>query len=195
MTRERVRVSAEALARHGVTPGGRRRYVSPNRPGHPSLYQADYARIVYQLRLAGMPEKNIAEVFAVSLSTIMGWRRKHAKFGAAWDNGGTIADGELAHALFKRGKGYTHISEEVTYDVKRGGWVRTPVVKHYPPDVKAIQLMLTNRQPALWKNRTTNEMTGVEGKDFIPTIVIEGVNPRDVPDHPVHSAGKPNGHG
>ena len=68
--------------------------------------------------------KNIAEVFAVSLSTIMGWRRKHAKFGAAWDNGGTIADGELAHALFKRGKGYTHISEEVTYDVKRGGWVR-----------------------------------------------------------------------
>ena len=51
--------------------------------------------------------------------------------------------------------------------------------KHYQPNPTAIIFTLTNKDPENWKNRQSTELTGKDGKDLEPTVIILPSNNRD----------------
>jgi hypothetical protein len=54
--------------------------------------------------------------------------------------------------------------------------MRAEYTEHYPPDTAAGIFWLTNRQKHLWKQRQSNELTGVDGQPLTPpSITINGV--------------------
>jgi len=65
--------------------------------------------------------------------------KKHVSFQSAWDNGGELADAELARSMFHRAQGYSHKAEKIQF-LKVGDGVELcgrNNVEHYPPDTAA----------------------------------------------------------
>jgi hypothetical protein len=123
--------------------------------GRPTEYREAYCDLVYKYRLLGLSEDHIAELLAISLTALRSWRKSHVSFQSAWDNGGELADAELARSMFHRAQGYSHKAEKIQF-LKVGDGVevmRAEYVEHYPPDTAAGVFLLTNRQPQLWRRR------------------------------------------
>lgn len=123
--------------------------------GRPTLYRAAYCDLVYKYRLLGLSEERIAELLEVSIATLHEWRKVHAAFSSAYQDGGELADAELARSMFQRAQGYSHKAEKIQF-VKVGDGVevmRAEYTEHYPPDTAAGVFLLTNRQPKLWRRR------------------------------------------
>ena len=55
------------------------------------------------------------------------------------------ADADIAVKLRDRALGYSHSSEKICEVV------RVETIEHYPPDTKAAETWLYNRQPTKWK--------------------------------------------
>jgi len=122
-----------------------------DRGGRPTLYQEDYVEQVYKLCMLGATDKEIAEFFMVSESTINGWKIKHPAFLKSLRRGKMMADADMAVSLYKRGMGYTHPETHVSN--YKGEITLTDIMKHHPPETGAAFLWLKNRQPKLWKDK------------------------------------------
>lgn len=55
---------------------------------------------------------------------------------------------------------------------------QTTVKKHIQPDTAAVIFTLTNGEPTRWRNRQTNEVTGVDGKDLFKDMSDEELEKR-----------------
>lgn len=143
--------------------------------GRPTNYREVYARLVYKLRLAGLTGEQIADIMEVPEEQITQWRHKVAEFNDAWEEGGILADAEVARKLYHRAIGYSHKAEKVFPSTKDRGIERIHYTEHYPPDVGAAKAWLYNRQPALWKERQTTEHTNPDGSPLLPPTIV--VNP------------------
>jgi hypothetical protein len=111
--------------------------------------------------LLGATDEQLAEFFGVTSRTIRTWKRKHADFAEAVEQGKKAADVQIVGSLFHRAKGYSH--PEVDIRVIRGKVVQTPIVKHYAPDTVACIFWLKNRDPDNWRDRISNEHSGPNG--------------------------------
>jgi hypothetical protein len=60
------------------------------------------------------------------------------------------SDADVAVKLRERALGYSHQSEKI-FLTKDGEVVRVETIEHYPPDTKAAETWLYNRQPSKWK--------------------------------------------
>ncbi len=133
--------------------------------GLPKRYFKHYARQVYYLTLMGFTLFQVAQVFETNVETIYRWMRKYPEFADGVKMGKAIADGEVAHSLYKRALGYSHPHQVILtnrireYDNK-GKIVReytepliVDTVKHYPPDTAAATKWLRARQPEVWGNK------------------------------------------
>lgn len=141
--------------------------------GTKSAYQEAYCRIVYKLRLLGISENNIADILEINFKTLVGWRHAHPAFKEAWDKGGALADAKVARSLFGRANGSKIPAVKIFNN--KGEIITVPYTEHYPPDTSAIELWLTNRQPDLWKKRSSQELTGAGGSALNPppTLVFD----------------------
>ncbi len=127
----------------------------------PSEYQDSYAKQVYKLCLLGATDVEIADFFGVTPQTLYNWDEAHPEFLESRARGKVSADANVANRLYKRALGYSH--PEVHVSAFQGDITLTNLVKHYPPDTQAATWWLKNRQPAKWKDRTVNELTGPDG--------------------------------
>ena len=136
----------------------------PGGGGRPRQFHIDEStgKMIAQLALYGLTNREIALVFGISEATLSRRLREHAE---AETNGGegilqaiqrarSCADAEVVHALFRRATGF------------RLGKM------YFPPDTAACSLWLRNRCPDKWRDRTE---TSVEVKKAPPllNIVIE----------------------
>lgn len=139
--------------------------------GRPSGYRDEYAGMAYRLMLTGYTREGLAEVFGVDVRTIYRWQSVEPEFGQALWRGGAIADSQVAESLFNRANGSvvpdTHIA------LHEGQPVITSLEKHYPPDVGAARLWLTNRQPLLWRNKV--EVVEEHNNTFPPTEELDAL--------------------
>lgn len=119
------------------------------------------------MRLAGCTREQIAAALAIKVPTLDMWLQQHPSFKVAWLEGGDLADGMVAHRLFKRAMGFTKKAKKIFCN-KDGEVTEVEYDEYYPPDVGACNIWLTNRQTRLWKNRRANEMTGPDGEE-LPT--------------------------
>lgn len=119
--------------------------------GRTPKFRAEMIERTYKLRLLGLTNQEIADVFDVERSTFQRWLVEVPQLRDALQRAGADADGEVAVSLNRRARGYSH--PETVFHVVNGRLVKTEVIKHYPPDTNAMQLWLMNRQPDRFRPR------------------------------------------
>lgn len=126
--------------------------------GRPTLYKPEYAEQASKLCKLGAIDKELAEFFEVSESTIYEWKNQHDDFSEAIKSGKKIADMNVADRLYQRAMGYEH--PEVHISNYQGSITQTPIRKVYPPDTVAAIFWLKNRQPEKWRDKTEKALSG-----------------------------------
>lgn len=142
--------------------------------GRPTDYKEEYSDQVKKLCLLGATDKEIADFFGVCEKTINNWKEAHPEFLQSIRDGKKVADMEVAGKLYERATGFAW-TEQQAIKVKTGNGSEETVEvvdlkKATPPDVKAITYWLNNRDPDRWRDKSTQEHTGKDGKDLIPDM-------------------------
>lgn len=150
-----------SVASNAETSGTTSKPSARNKVGRPTDYRAEYVEKVFKLCLLGAKDKEIADFFGVTESTLNLWKQEHPEFSESMVEGKDGADATIAKSLYHRAKGYEH--PEVHVSNYMGNVTLTPLVKHYPPDTAAASLWLRNRQPARWRDKVEQELSGPGG--------------------------------
>ena len=129
-----------------------------NGAGRNTDYKPEYDELVAKICRLGATSKECADVFNCCEKTIYNWRDKYPSFREAMDQAKREKDLEVVQALFQRAVGYEH--DDVHISSYEGVITETKIKKHYPPDTKAIQFWLKNRQPDEWRDTTHHELKG-----------------------------------
>lgn len=119
--------------------------------GRPSKYKEEYVEQVYKLCLLGATDGELADFFVVNVDTIHEWKKIYKEFSDAIKRGKSLADANVASKLYHRATGYEH--EDVDIKMYEGGIIKTPLIKHYPPDTTAAIFWLKNRKPKEWRDK------------------------------------------
>lgn len=128
--------------------------IAESNRGKPAKYQPSFAARVTDMCLLGLNNREIAERFGVTPAKITHWIDTIPEFRQAVWEGREGADQVVAAAMFKAAKGYEHPEDDIR-TVSLGGnrgseIVITPTVKRYPPNDRAAQAWLRNRQRERW---------------------------------------------
>ena len=140
-----------------------------------SKFKEYHVRTVFYLALLGMTDAQMATVFDIKPSLFAQWKQKFPTFLEALKKGKEQADADVVYSLYQSAVGYEHTSEQIfmtkekeyaqddkgrSYLVKeRPKVVRVPIVKKYPPSVKAALRWLEVRQPEQWSDRENKRVT------------------------------------
>lgn len=122
-----------------------------NKVGRPTKFQAGYLKQVYELALLGLTDDEMAAVLLVTQKTFNNWKKSQPGFFQSITRGKTLADARVAAKLYERACGYTHAETHVSQ--YEGQITKTQLVRHYPPDTKAAEAWLFNRQPKKWRRQ------------------------------------------
>lgn len=152
--------------------------------GRPTKYDKQYDEQVEKLCKLGATDKDLADFFNVSESTINLWKLKNTNFSESIKRGKVIADIEVAECLFKRATGYEHDDEEikvVSMGNNMGSEVqRIEVVKKYAPDPTSMIFWLKNRNPEKWRDRQETAIMNPDGSDILSKgITVKFVKPEN----------------
>lgn len=123
-----------------------------------TLYLPEYADKIRKLCLLGATNVELADFFGVANSTFEKWVRAHEAVRVAMAEGKMMANANVADSLYRRALGYSH--PDVDIRVVSGNVVKTPTVKHYPPDTVACIFFLKNRDKANWRDRQEIDHSG-----------------------------------
>lgn len=147
--------------------------------GRPKMFRPEYGPIAYELALLGHTNEEIAKVIGVSLSTFKTWLKLYFDFLTTLKAGKELADGRVAHALYKRAVGFEVDGEKlITVSIGDGcSKVERHTIKvYFPPDPGAAMNWLKNRQPALWRDKQDVSLSG----EITVTLNLNGdSNPTD----------------
>jgi hypothetical protein len=124
-----------------------------SKQGRPTLYNDEYAEQARKLCLLGAIDKELADFFNVSESTINLWKLEHPDFSESIKNGKIIADANMVDALYKSGMGEHYIEEEKLISDGEGNQKIVTLRKQVPPDFRAQSLWLRNRRPENWRDK------------------------------------------
>ena len=135
----------------------------PGKPAHigrPSKFRPEFARQAEALTRLGAIDKDLADYFRVSITTIGQWQTTVPEFLAAISTGKEAFDDRAERSLALRAVGYTYDSEKIFYNSEIDKVVRVPIRVHVPPEVTAIRLWLINRRPDDWRDVQKHEHRG-----------------------------------
>lgn len=125
----------------------------------PSKYKPEFAEQALKLCRLGATDKELADFFEVSESTLNLWKQEHVAFSESLKGGKAAADAEVADKLFKRATGYEHAAVKIVADANTGMEHVVHYTKRYPPDTTAGIFWLKNRRPDLWRDQKVIEAT------------------------------------
>lgn len=177
----RVKRNAATATTLPPKPGGKNRRSNPlkltgplNVRGRPPVYKEEFDELARRAYLLGYEDGEVADLLGISISVLNVWLKTHESFLNARAKGKHIADMEVAESLRQRALGFKHKAEKIMLG-PGGQVIREEYTQHYPPDTKAAELWLTNRQSKFWKDRRVVENTGEVGVK----IVVTGGLPED----------------
>lgn len=112
--------------------------------------QVDFSKVKF-VAAEGYTDKELSEIFNVSVRTVHNWKKQFPIFFHSIKEGKLLANEKVKASLFQRACGYSHPDVHI---VSYLGHVKTvPIIKHYPPDTMAGIYWMNNREPGEWKNR------------------------------------------
>lgn len=128
----------------------------------PTKYKPEYAEQARKLcdRLAATDDE-LALFFDVSLSTVNLWKLRNPEFSEAVALGKGPTNDRVARSLYERAMGYSVTETDIR--VVNGKIVKTPVVKHYPPDPACMIFYLKNRDNKNWSDKQEVELDVKQG--------------------------------
>jgi hypothetical protein len=135
--------------------------------GAPTKYNPSYDEQVRKLCLLGSIDREIADFFNVTETTINNWKIEHPSFFEAIKEGREKADTTVADSLYKRANGYEHPEDQIFQF--QGSPVVVPTIKHYPPDSTAAIFWLKNRSKK-WRDIHTIDVNQIQ-EDISKTII------------------------
>lgn len=139
--------------------------------GAPTKYKEGYNEQVYKLCLLGATDKDIADFFEVTETTVNNWKIEFPEFFESIKRGKQIADSNVADRLYQRALGFEHDSEEIK--IVEGSIERVKVRKVYAPDPTSAIFWLKNRQPEKWRDRSETKLSGDKENPLIPNQEID----------------------
>jgi hypothetical protein len=134
-----------------AAPKGNKFAVGNKGGGRHSQFDLKFIRRAELAGRAGFTDRELAELFGVSLSTIEKWRRQREEFRNVLKIGKTEADKRVERSLYERAIGYSYDTVKIIRD-KHGNVTKVPYQQHVPPDVTAQIFWLKNRDPAHWRD-------------------------------------------
>lgn len=149
--------------------------------GRPTEYKDSYDEQAFKLCLLGATDKEIADFFEVSETTVNNWKLQHPSFLESLKNGKTIADAEIANSLYNRAKGVIvkhqqafKMKETFYEEGKKSSESETIEIvdleQELPPDTTAAIFWLKNRAKATWREK--QEAIEVEDDSEITINVV-----------------------
>jgi len=126
--------------------------------GRPTKYKAEYAEQAKKLCELGATDRQLADFFEVSESTLNLWKIDNKEFSESLKLGKEAPDALVERSLFQRAMGYSHEEDDIR--VVNGELVITPIIKHYPPDSTSLIFWLKNRKKDDWRNKQEIEQSG-----------------------------------
>lgn len=139
--------------------------------GRPTKYNADYARLAYEVMLIGATIVDLAKIIGINADTIYSWQKTFPEFSESIRRGRDIFDSDkVEHSLLQKALGYNYdrikyklilppLPEHPTQkqiDSAEKTAIAVPIqktTKHVPPSDKAIRFWLINRHPERWGSR------------------------------------------
>jgi len=119
------------------------------RGGRPSKYDSIDLAQVKILSESGWTDRQMFSFFNVGEATWFRWKNKHPEFRESIKNWKEKANQNVVRSLYERACGYSHEDEKV-FKTSDDKIISHKVIKHYPPDVKAQEIWLRNRDPKDW---------------------------------------------
>lgn len=119
--------------------------------GRPSSYRPEFVAVARKMCEMGATDADLAEAFDVVPSTIWRWQCSIPEFAKAINISKKHADARVERALYQRCLGYTYDAVKIMQ--YEGTPIKVDYLEHCPPDVAAIKLWLTNRQPDRWAEK------------------------------------------
>jgi len=151
--------------------------------GRPSKYRPEFVEQAAKLCKLGATDKELADFFEVSESTLNLWKAEHPEFSESLKRGKQHSDDRVEQSLYRRAIGYTHDAVKI---ISAGNQVQeVPYVEHYAPDTTACIFWLKNRRPELWRDKTEADVKhGVDDSLAELLKAIDGKS-RGLPDQSV----------
>lgn len=132
-------------------------------PGRNSLYRKEYADQARKLCLLGATDKELADFFEITETTIQNWKKAHPAFIASIVDGRVVADANVADSLYKRATG-EYVQLEKLMKVKDAEGKETFEAVRYkgfiPGDPNAAYRWLLNRRRQDWTDSSKVDLTG-----------------------------------
>ena len=122
-------------------------------------YQPIYAQQAQSLSLLGKKNKELADFFGVTMSTINQWCKLHEEFFVALRDGSDLADAKVAKALYDRAVGMEYEKETTVFDKTTGTPMTFKSKEYVLPDVNAATKWLQSRQSEKWRESKQLEVT------------------------------------
>ena len=126
--------------------------------GRPTRYNKDYGRMAKKACQLGATNDDLAELFNVSVRTILRWEKKHPdEFRRPLMEGKSDVDDEVEKSLYQRAVGGWKTTEKrVTVD-QAGNTTKQAIEREEKPDTIACIFWLKNRRPDKWRDRPEME--------------------------------------
>jgi len=118
--------------------------------GRPTKYKPEYLAVMYKVTELGGTDKDVIAAIGCGERTLNTWKKKYPEVSAALKQGKEFANHEIKTALFQVAKGFK--CDDTKFATFEGQITDERKIKrHYPPNVRAIQFWLINRDRENWK--------------------------------------------
>ena len=134
--------------------------------GRPTKFKVEYVEQARKLAALGATDREAAEFFGVSESTLYLWKHTETEFSEALKIGKAAADQRVEQSLYRKAVGYTQ--DDTHFSAYEGVVTETPYVKHHAPDTTACIFWLKNRKPTDWRDKQETELTVSD--DFLEVL-------------------------
>jgi hypothetical protein len=149
----------------------------PTKKGQPTKYCKKLYPKIEKLCKVGMIDKDIAFILGVTESTFSLWKATHKEFSEFLKESKVLTDKDMESSLRKRATGCTTKETKVVRRISREtgtmeDYEEVTIIKEHPPETKAIEKWLDNRNPDRWKNKVEvdNKISGEIGVRIIDDI-------------------------
>lgn len=124
----------------------------------PTKFKPEMIEQAEKLAKLGATDREVADFFDVSESTLYLWKHTQPEFSEALKLGKDAADNRVEQSLYRKAVGYSFDGEKVfQYE---GEVIRAPIVEHVPPSDTAAIFWLKNRRPQEWRDKHEHEHSG-----------------------------------
>lgn len=142
-----------------------------NLGGRPSKFKPEFVEQAKKLAALGATDRDAADFFGVTESTLYLWKHTQPEFSEALKVGKETADARVEQSLYRRALGYSHDAVKIAVNAQ-GEITQVPFVERYPPDTTAAIFWLKNRKPDEWRDVNRHEHSGKDGAPLIPVLNV-----------------------